>query len=428
MKTPMKTPFARTVTALAAVAAVAIAASAPFASAQDDPVGPGKDGGSVAPAPAAAKDAVHTAWDAFGAARAQVMAAQTELRAAAGAKDEARIAAARARSTAAQTEMRAAGTAFQDALAAADRSKIDAAADKDLLGQGLQMLIGDAMSKKHDGKAAVALCEEFIARLSDTPAAKYVANDVLADACLMAGDIARAEKIWETASAGDDVGLKCNGLMNLGDLKSARGDFEGARASWQKVGDLAAAAGPRDPAGQQKPYVEQRLALIGSPAPEVDSKDWIDGAPAALTAMRGKVVVVDMWATWCPPCRDAMPGLDKLYRARKKDGLEVLGVTRFYKNGFLPTAGTKEPVTDGVRMDDLTPESFPAHLRQFKENLGISYPFVTTATDAEFKAYKVQGIPTMAVVDREGKVVFVKVGGGDETLLTMAVDRALAAK
>jgi len=395
----------------AAVCAVVLALSS-AALAQDAPSGPGaNDGPAAAPADKVEKDAVHKAWD-------DVRAAMDEMKAAAAAKDMPKMQAARTVAMQKQEE-------FRNAFTASDWDKIDPKADMDLLGSGLQMLGNDAMSKG-DGKTAVKIYEAFLAKLGDTPAAKTVQSRMLPAAYVMAGDLAKSVAIWETGAKSDDAGVKCDALLNLGDLKAAQGDAAAAKAAWQQIADLPA-AGPRDPATQMKPYAEIRLGLVGSPAPEIDSKTWLGGEAKTLSAHKGSVVVVDFWATWCPPCRGVMPGLSKMYDEKQKDGLVVLGVTRFYANGFMPKAGTKEPVTDGERIQNIPEATFQDHLKQFKDNLAISYPFVT-ATEAEFKAYKVSGIPTMAVIDRAGNVAFVKVGGGDESMLRLAVDHLLAAK
>jgi hypothetical protein len=95
-----------------------------------------------------------------------------------------------------------------------------------------------------------------------------------------------------------------------------------------------------------------------------------------------------------------------------------------YSNGFMPKAGTKDH-SDGEGLEPDRPVPGPPEAVQDEPCDHV--PFVT-ATDADFKAYKVSGIPTMAVIDRQGKVAFVKVGGGDETMLKIVVDRLLAAK
>jgi len=65
---------------------------------------------------------------------------------------------------------------------------------------------------------------------------------------------------------------------------------------------------------------------VGSPAPPFLATA-IDGAPVDLAALRGHIVIVNFWATWCPPCRDEMPALDAFYRAHHDRGVELIGVT-----------------------------------------------------------------------------------------------------
>ena len=78
-----------------------------------------------------------------------------------------------------------------------------------------------------------------------------------------------------------------------------------------------AAANRADPA--IKAYFERRearLDLIGKPAPQIEGKD-VDGKPVRLSDLKGKVVLVDFWATWCPPCVASFPTLRQLSREYK---------------------------------------------------------------------------------------------------------------
>jgi len=70
----------------------------------------------------------------------------------------------------------------------------------------------------------------------------------------------------------------------------------------------------------------RNMAMHDVPAPMFDTLD-IQGKPQRLADYKGKVVLVNIWATWCEPCRTEMPELDKLYRSRKADGLVVLGIS-----------------------------------------------------------------------------------------------------
>jgi peroxiredoxin len=70
----------------------------------------------------------------------------------------------------------------------------------------------------------------------------------------------------------------------------------------------------------------QAATAIGQPAPALAVAE-LGGQPFDLGALRGKVVVVNYWATWCPPCREEMPALDAFYRAYHARGVEMIGLS-----------------------------------------------------------------------------------------------------
>ena len=65
---------------------------------------------------------------------------------------------------------------------------------------------------------------------------------------------------------------------------------------------------------------------VGTPAPQFEVTA-MDGRVIGATALRGKVTLVHFWATWCPPCLEEMPALDKFYRDHRKDGFEVVAIS-----------------------------------------------------------------------------------------------------
>jgi len=113
--------------------------------------------------------------------------------------------------------------------------------------------------------------------------------------------------------------------------------------------------------------------------------------------LAGKVVVVNFWATWCPPCRLEMPSLQKLHERRSGDDVVVLG--------FATDVGGDEPV------------------RAFLEERGITYP-VGRATGQHRQAFGgIPGIPTTFVIDRQGVVRHKVVGYFAAPAMNAAVAR-----
>lgn len=123
-----------------------------------------------------------------------------------------------------------------------------------------------------------------------------------------------------------------------------------------------------------------------------------------------------------------MPGLDALYAERAEKGLVVVGLTQVYKNGYLPVnmQELKDGKRGGTAAKEMDEAAYMQHLKDFRERTGVRYPFAVGSKD-DFKAYGVTGIPSMFVLDKQGRVAFVAVGGAKEHLLKLAIDRLLAA-
>jgi cytochrome c biogenesis protein CcmG/thiol:disulfide interchange protein DsbE len=106
-------------------------------------------------------------------------------------------------------------------------------------------------------------------------------------------------------------------------------------------------------------------AEIGQPAPALVVQE-LDGQTFDLSAMRGKVVVINFWATWCQPCRQEMPALDAFYRQYHTQGVEIIGISadrpleRSNVNKLMQSFSYPAAMLDDVKDDDFgDPSSVP---------------------------------------------------------------------
>jgi peroxiredoxin len=120
-----------------------------------------------------------------------------------------------------------------------------------------------------------------------------------------------------------------------------------------------------------------------SPAPAWKLKD-VDGNTVTLAQFKGKVVVLDFWATWCPPCRTEIPGYVALQKKYAADGLVIVGVS---------------VDTDGV-----------APVKKFMKDIGINYVVVMGDDDIQNAYGPLQGYPTTFIIDRDGQIRDRKLG------------------
>jgi thiol-disulfide isomerase/thioredoxin len=167
-------------------------------------------------------------------------------------------------------------------------------------------------------------------------------------------------------------------------------------------------------AKNQRRYLAAVAPFLNKPAPAVRADHWVghDGlGQEPLAALRGKVVLLDFWQPWCEPCRRAMPTLVALQRAHKD--LQVLGLCHIEDYGY--------DVSEKKAVRPIAPADYPAHVADFRKDMAIEYPLVVADTKANYEAFRVSGIPTIVLIDREGIVRYMSCGAGEPGLLELAV-------
>ncbi len=128
----------------------------------------------------------------------------------------------------------------------------------------------------------------------------------------------------------------------------------------------------------QKPISPWEIdGLTGKKAPEFTLKD-INGRNVSIASLRGKVVLINFWATWCPPCRAEMPSMNRLYREYKGKGLEILAIS---------TDNSASKVKDYISQNSL------AFQVLMDDNIKVA------------RQYKVFSLPTTFLIDRNGIIV-----------------------
>lgn len=140
-----------------------------------------------------------------------------------------------------------------------------------------------------------------------------------------------------------------------------------------------------------------RFVSMNAPAPDFTLKNRITGADVKLSNYRGRVVMVNFWAPWCPPCREELPDLVGLYEANRGKGFELLGV---FVSGD------------------------PGEVDQMVRQHGIDYP-VLTGDESVARAWLVNGIPTTYIIDKEGVVRVQYVGAQPRAVFEQDVTRLL---
>ena len=131
-----------------------------------------------------------------------------------------------------------------------------------------------------------------------------------------------------------------------------------------------------------------QLDLIGREAPPVSVAEWVEGTPTTLDELRGRVGLLEFWATWCQPCREMFPKLKSLHEKHAARGLEIIALTRFYMS---------HPGTAESRAQELELIRTMVREHELDFRVGVAEDELAQET------YGATGLPTLFIIDRQGR-------------------------
>ena len=130
----------------------------------------------------------------------------------------------------------------------------------------------------------------------------------------------------------------------------------------------------------------------GRNVPDFSAFD-LEGTPKTLGDFTGKVLLVNIWATWCPPCREEMPSLQRLYQEIDDEEFEILAISVDAPFGEVDPFGREG-----------------GDLRTYADSLGLSFTILHDPSGKVQQTFQTTGVPESFVVDREG-VIYKKIAG-----------------
>jgi thiol-disulfide isomerase/thioredoxin len=170
------------------------------------------------------------------------------------------------------------------------------------------------------------------------------------------------------------------------------------------VGAFVIAIQSARPMARLPPTPRAAPVQVPSAGPSVPafSLERLQGGRVTLAELRGRVVVIDFWATWCPPCRAEMPWLVKMAQRLESKGVSFVAIS-----------------------EDDPPAQTPEVIAFSKEVPGLE-KFAVLGDPAIESEYGVTSLPTLFIVDRQGRLVKQLVGAADETTVNDLVEKLAA--
>lgn len=162
------------------------------------------------------------------------------------------------------------------------------------------------------------------------------------------------------------------------------------------------------PLSEVKPTVGIGQVVSVAPGAQDQAPDFSwkgsDGTVHNLKDYRGRVVMINFWGTWCPPCRHELPDLVKVRNDNAAKGFEVIGIA------------VNEEASEGMTIEE--------HLLSFSKENNLTYPIVLASEELIASFGEINAVPTTFVINKDGKIVDRMVGLKTEAEFSSALQKA----
>lgn len=153
-----------------------------------------------------------------------------------------------------------------------------------------------------------------------------------------------------------------------------------------------------------------QVGMLGEMAPEIEVAEWALGEPTTLAELRGRVVLLEFWATWCGPCLEMFPRLIDLHARQEAHGLTVMALTHY----DAPPGEDAAPFQARER----------ANVARVVSERGLAFRVGIAADDRVQRRYGATAVPTLVAIDRRGRVRYAS-SSGDEMALQCTIPALL---
>lgn len=220
---------------------------------------------------------------------------------------------------------------------------------------------------------------------------------------------------WKFLEASDLPGniseYKADVYWNLAAIARQKKDVDEAKELLKKA--LSVTTSPKTQLALESQL--KQMELIGQPVLPVSADTWINSPPLSSEELKGKVVVIEFWATWSSACRKIIPVLNREYNKYKKSELVVIGCTKLYGN--YQDEREKRETLDWKEEENL--------IEQYIKRKRLTFPIAVSYEGYNFEDYKITVLPTTIFIDRYGNIHDIIIGAARPHLIGNKIKKLL---